>query len=163
MRILFLCLILPLALLLFDIDVQPSFFSAILGLLVGIAGAIFTIMSIWVAFLYPNVLRTLRGENLVNADFSAGGEDTTRLKQIVSVIIQSALVMVFSIAALLIASSVDSFFYREKELIEIVVQFVIVYLCCVQVSALTSTIWINYSFIVVLERHRKKRAKDHDA
>lgn len=163
MRILFFCLVLPLVLLIFDIDIKINSVSTILGVLVGIAGAIFTIMSIWVAFLYPNVLKTLRGENLVNADFSAGGEDTTRLKQIVSVIIQSALVMIFAVLALLAAASLDAFSYKVRWLIQAGVQFLVVYLCCVQISALASTILINYSFIDILERHRKKRAKDHDA
>lgn len=73
MRALMLCLVFPVLLLIFDVSIKADSISGILGLLVGIAGAIFTIMSIWVAFLYPNVLRTIKGENLVNVEFHAGG------------------------------------------------------------------------------------------
>lgn len=162
MRILILCLILPSAFLALGINVNQNSTSNILGLLVAVAGAIFTIMSIWVAFLYPNILRTLKGENLVNADFSAGGEETSRLKQIISVIIQSALVMIFSILALLASASIEGIPFNKKEYAEGAIQFVVLYLSCVQIVALTSTILINYTFISTLDKQRKKRAKDHD-
>lgn len=156
------CLILPVTMLLFDVDVKTDSISGILGLLVGIAGAIFTIMSIWVAFLYPNVLKTLKGENLVNADFSAGGEDTARLKEIISVIVQSALTMIFSILTIIATSVVQSFPFNIQCFINHAIEFILIYFSGLQVCALISTILINISFIGVLDRQRKKRATEWD-
>lgn len=163
MKILIFCLVFPALIVLLGAGVKLDAIPSVLAILVGVAGAIFTIMSIWVAFLYPNVLRTLKGENLVNADFSGGGEDTARLKEIVSVIIQSALVMIFSIVALLVFSSLTSFSFKAQGYIAGALQYVVLSISCVQVSALISTILVNFNFISVLERHRRKRAKDHDA
>jgi len=162
MKALVLCLIFPVIFLFFDVTVKVDSISGILGLLVGIAGAVFTIMSIWVAFLYPNVLRTLKGENLVNADFSAGGEDTARLKEIVSVIIQSALTMIFAVLVLVSNSLVDSFPFKVQGFISQVNQFILLCFCGIQICALISTISINASFIGALDKQRKKRAKDWD-
>lgn len=162
MRILLLCLIPAIVFLLFGINIKPDAMSGILGLLVGIAGAIFTIMSIWVAFLYPNVLKTLRGENLVNADFSADGEDTTRLKEILSVIVQSALTMIASIIILIASSCTEALSYKYQEVWTRILQFGLLYFSSIQIFALISTILINMSFISALDKQRKKRAKDWD-
>lgn len=163
MKILIFCLVLPVILLLLGVNIEAAAISGILGILVGVAGAIFTIMSIWVAFLYPNVLRTLKGENLVNADFSGGGEDTARLKEIVSVIIQSAIVMILSIITLVLSASLSTFSFSAQNYITKAIQLLVLCISCVQISALASTILVNFNFINVLERHRRKRAKDHDA
>lgn len=162
MRALMLCLVFPVLLLVFDVSIKADSISGILGLLVGIAGAIFTIMSIWVAFLYPNVLRTIKGENLVNVEFHAGGEDTSRLKEVVSVIIQSALTMTFAVLLMVSNSVVENFPFRVQAVIGQINQFVLLYFCGIQVCALASTIWINVSFIGALDKYRKKRARDWD-
>lgn len=162
MKILLLCLVTPIIFLISGINIKPDTISGILGLLVPVAGAIFTIMSIWVAFLYPNVLKTLRGENLVNADFSADGEDTTRLKEILSVIIQSALTMISSIIILIASSSIQGFSFKAQEILTEAFQFGLLYFSGLQITALISTIIINMSFIGALEKQRKKRAKDWD-
>ncbi|MCP1642996.1 hypothetical protein J2T41_002615 [Pseudomonas citronellolis] len=162
MKILLLCLVPPIVFFLFGITIKAEAIPGILGLLVGVAGAIFTIMSIWVAFLYPNVLKTLRGENLVNAEFSADGEDTTRLKEILSVIIQSAITMIASITILIASSIYQGSSSKGAETLASIYQFGLLYFTGIQVIALISTITINMSFITALEKQRKKRAKDWD-
>jgi hypothetical protein len=156
------CLIAPIVLILLNISIESNSASNILSLLVAIAGAIFTIMSIWVAFLYPNVLKTLKGENLVNVDFSGGGEETLRLKEIISVIVQSAATMIVSVVLLLILSSIGTFSLNGQAVITAGCQFCLVFISGIQISALISTIRINLSFMDVLERQRSKRAKDWD-
>jgi hypothetical protein len=162
MKALIACLIAPLLMLLFGIEIESSSVSNILSLLVAIAGAIFTIMSIWVAFLYPNVLKTLRGENLVNVDFSAGGEDSARLKEIISVIVQSAVTMILAVMLLILACMVSNFGFNAKMWIVGVCQFGLLFISGLQICALVSTIRINLSFMDVLEKQRRKRAKDWD-
>jgi len=162
MKALIACLIAPLLMLLFGVEIESSSVSNILSLLVAIAGAIFTIMSIWVAFLYPNVLKTLKGENLVNVDFSAGGEDTARLKEIISVIVQSAATMILAVILLILTSLISNFGFNAKMWIVGVCQFGLLFISGLQICALVSTIRINLSFMDVLEKQRSKRAKDWD-
>lgn len=162
MKAIIACLIAPLLMLLFGIEIESSSVSNILSLLVAIAGAIFTIMSIWVAFLYPNVLKTLKGENLVNVDFSAGGEDTARLKEIISVIVQSAATMILAVMLLILTCMVSNFGFNAKMWIVGVCQFGLLFISGLQICALVSTIRINLSFMDVLEKQRSKRAKDWD-
>lgn len=162
MTILILCLFIPVISLIFDFKVAPEDIPVVSGTLVAIAAAIFTIMSIWVAFLYPNILRTLKGENLVNVDFSSDGEETSRLKEIISVIVQSASTMIAIILVLLLSSFLANLSLTSGEIARQLIQFVLLYFCGIQISALVSTISINMSFIDALERQRKKRAKDWD-
>jgi hypothetical protein len=162
MKAIIACLFTPILLLICGFDINQDSTSNILSLLVAIAGAIFTIMSIWVAFLYPNVLKTLKGENLINVDFSAGGEDTIRLKQIISVIIQSAATMIVAVILLVLLSLKTDFSFSIQARLETCVQFILVFISGLQICALISTIRINLSFMDVLERQRSKRAKDWD-
>ncbi len=157
MRLIILCCIVPMLALIFGVKVDESSVNSILNMLVAVAAAIFTIMSIWIAFLYPNVLKTLKGENLLNADFSGGGADTARLKEIIAVIIQSAMVMILSIASLLRVAVL------EYSMIVEFIQFSVLFSGMLQITILISTININVGFVTVLERHRSKRAKDYDA
>ncbi|WP_456025983.1 hypothetical protein [Pseudomonas capeferrum] len=162
MKAIIACFVAPLIMLFLRIDIDAGSISNILGLLVAIAGAIFTIMSIWVAFLYPNVLKTLKGENLVNVDFSAGGEDTARLKEIISVIVQSASTMIAAVVLLILVSTINEFGLGVRLWVVGIIQFVLLFVSGLQICALISTIRINLSFMDLLEKHRSKRAKDWD-
>lgn len=162
MKAIIACLIIPILLIICGLDINSDSISNILSLLVAIAGAIFTIMSIWVAFLYPNVLKTLKGENLINVDFSAGGEDTIRLKQIISVIIQSATTMIVAVILLILLSIKTNFNLSMQAWLGVCAQFVLAFISGLQICALISTIRINLSFMEVLERQRAKRAKEWD-
>lgn len=162
MIILLLCLVPPIISILCGWHLKFETVSATLGLLVGVSGAIFTIMSIWIAFLYPNVLRTLKGDNLVNADFSSSGGDTTRLKIIVGVIVQSALSMAFSLIGMLFVSFYEGFGFRAQETTLTIMQFLLVFFSGLQISAIVSVIYINSSFIKNLEGKNKARARDWD-
>lgn len=162
MKAIIACLMTPLFMLFFKVEIDPALITSILGLLVGIAGAIFTIMSIWVAFLYPSVLKTLKGENLVNVDFSAGGEYTARLTEIISVIVQSASTMIVAVVLLVLVSVGKNFGFSVEIWIKEISQFGLLFVSGLQICALVSTIRINLSFMDVLERQRSKRAKDWD-
>lgn len=59
-----------------------------------ISGMVFTIMGIWIAFLYPNaLLKFSRPEKIENIDFSYGGVEAKRLSYIVSSILVSCIIM----------------------------------------------------------------------
>ncbi|WP_339465835.1 hypothetical protein [Pseudomonas sp. EA_65y_Pfl2_P74] len=162
MLIVLLCLLPAMASFALGWKLNPDAIPSSLGLLVGVSGAIFTIMSIWVAFLYPNILRTLKGENLVNADFSSSNGDTTRLKIIIGVIIQSAVSMAFSIIAMVFVSFYTGTSKDSQGVAIIIMQFLLVFFSGLQVSAIISVIHINSSFVKLLEGKNKSRARDWD-
>ncbi len=59
-----------------------------------ISGMVFTIMGIWIAFLYPNALLKFSSpEKIENIDFSYGGVEAKRLSYIVSSILVSCIIM----------------------------------------------------------------------
>lgn len=78
------------------------------AILTGTSGALFTIMGIWVAFLYPVLNESLKSPNVISADFSVNGEDTKRLKTVVVVIVISAIVLISSMSLFLISSIMDT-------------------------------------------------------
>lgn len=82
-------------------DFKYEDYKDYLTLISGVSGMVFTIMGIWIAFLYPNAMnRILNSEKLVAKDFSASKSDAKRLESIVGAVMTSALVM---ISALLIS------------------------------------------------------------
>lgn len=65
-----------------------------MNVLLGISGMVFTIMGIWIAFLYPNALSRIVDPNKIKtADFTESLLETKRLENIVGSVLKSALVM----------------------------------------------------------------------
>ena len=162
MLVIFLCALAPAVLMLFDLDMSMDSLRSIVGLLVGISGAVFTIMSIWLAFLYPNVLNTLRGRNISSADFSAAGGDTERLKVIVVVIVKSAIAMIYALLVSLVFGFYGSLSFDAQRWTSSSIQFLSVFFVFLQISAILSLIIINFHFVHLLEKNAKKKARDLD-
>ncbi|AZO83692.1 hypothetical protein BOO88_10555 [Stutzerimonas stutzeri] len=133
--------------------------------LLAISGMVFTIMGIWVAFIYPNaILRLQAPSKIKNADFTQTLEDTRRLESIVGCIMKSAFVatalcLVFLIKIL--ASSTP--LYKENiQLIKSLVLGVTMLLTILQGSAVASVMYANFMFIEDLHRRRESRQGDSD-
>lgn len=74
---------------------QYADYKDYLTLLSGISGMVFTIMGIWIAFLYPNAMsRIVNPGKLVAKDFSESKSDAKRLESIVGAVMSSAIVMI---------------------------------------------------------------------
>lgn len=133
--------------------------------LLALSGMIFTIMGIWIAFIYPNaVLRLQAPRKIKTADFSEALEDTRRLQSIVgcilkSVFVASALCLVFfakvSLGSLPIVK-------EHLALAKAVILGVVTFLTFLQGSAVASVMYANYMFVEDLHRRREKKQADDD-
>lgn len=78
----------------YSISYSFSDFKEATTILLSVAGMVFTIMGIWIAFLYPNALKRLvNPEKIKVADFSETLNETKRLEFIVASVLKSALVV----------------------------------------------------------------------
>lgn len=162
MVVILLCLLAPGILVFLELEMSLSALRDIVSLLVGISGAVFTIMSIWLAFLYPNVLNTLRGKNIASADFSAVGGDTDRLKIIVVVIVKSAVAMIYALIVSLFFGVYENVGFEGQKFISLFIQYFSVFFVLLQISAILSMIIINFHFVELLQKNAKKKARGID-
>lgn len=134
-----------------------------IGLLSGVSGMVFTIMGIWIAFIYPNALsRLVNASKIVNADFSDTLEDTKRLENIVAAVLKSALVACGLILIVLTKVAIwkTSFYAEYASLIKAGAFSVVVLATVVQIEAIASVIFANVMFINDLHRKRQDREAD---
>ncbi|MCQ4314906.1 hypothetical protein EA797_06720 [Stutzerimonas zhaodongensis] len=73
-----------------------------------ISGMIFTIMGVWIAFIYPNAILRLKSKKLEPTDFTENEEEKERLGRIVGSIIQSSLVATAILIANLLSAAFDN-------------------------------------------------------
>ena len=144
----------------FSVKFKYEDFKDYLSLLSGISGMVFTIMGIWIAFLYPNALsRLVDPRKVITVDFSETLLDTKRLENIVAAILKSAIVMT---AALLITMAKVFLFlspiYVDNNLIfKNMALSVLSVITVIQVEAVFSVIFSNVMFINDL--HSKRLSK----
>lgn len=133
--------------------------------LLSISGMIFTIMGIWIAFIYPNaILRLQAPRKIKNADFTQALEDTRRLESIVGCIMKSAFVasalcLIFLFKILVFSTPI----YKENlQLVKSLVLGGTVFLTILQGSAVVNVMYANFMFIEDLHRRRESRQGDND-
>lgn len=151
MPIIMTCLLVPLLFLLAGLDINGSSLNNLHNLLIGISGAVFTVMSIWVGFLYPNVLNTLKENHGLKASLKDIAGDTSKLKIIVMIIIKSAATIIYAVLAAVALGVGDSLSFSTKSVVQDVVQFSSLFFVALQVSAIASLISINIGFITAIE------------
>jgi hypothetical protein len=126
---------------------------------------VFTIMGIWIAFVYPNAIKRLQDPDKIKiADFTSTLQDTRRLESIVGSVLESATVatgitLVF-FAKLILGGTA---FYKGNHLFfeSIGVAFVVL-LTLIQSSAIIGVIWSNYLFIDDLHTRRETQERHND-
>lgn len=149
----------------FHVNYRYEDFKDYLALLSGVSGGVFTIMGIWIAFLYPNALsRLVNPEKVLTADFSESLADTKRLENIVAAILKSALVMT---AALIITISkvflyLSPFYAEHSIFIKSLALSAIAVITILQIEAVFSVMASNVMFINDLHRKRLERKADHE-
>ncbi|EMF8048241.1 hypothetical protein ACTVP3_23235 [Serratia marcescens] len=132
-------------------------------LLVSVSGMVFTIMGIWLAFLYPNALqRIVNPETIKTADFTEHLEDTRRLEAIVGSVLKSSFVMITLLIIYLVKLILfKSHFYLEiQDIIKSTSLAIIIAVSYMQVEAVISVILANVMFINDL--HNKREQRDID-
>ncbi len=133
--------------------------------LFALSGMIFTIMGIWIAFIYPNALLRLQAPTTIkNADFSQTLDDTKRLQAIVgcvlkSVFVASVLCIIF-LAKIVIGSL--PFYTDYLQIIKSILMGLVVFLTILQGSAVASVMYANFMFVEDLHSKREKKEGDND-
>lgn len=133
--------------------------------LLSISGMVFTIMGIWIAFVYPNAIKRLQDPDKIKiADFTATMQDTRRLESIVGSIMESGSVAIcitlIYLAKLLITGIPAYLEYRE--ILRATSVAIIIFLTLVQCSAVFSVIYANYLFIDDLHTRREAQERNAD-
>ena len=130
-----------------------------------ISGMVFTIMGIWIAFLYPNAIsRIANPEKLVAKDFTESKSDSKRLESIVGAIMTSAIVAVLA-SIIMFAKTVliSSNFYAVHELhFRATAISTAVFLTLIQLESVFHVVLSNVMFINDLHFKRQSRQADEE-
>lgn len=162
---LYLTLIIALGLACFSgIAIPYSDLKGYAAVITGTSGALFTIMGIWVAFLYPAINESLKSPNVIPADFSANGEETKRLKTVVVVIVISAIVLISSLFLFLISSVLDHEINTTiaRVVNRCVTSFAFIMTLCL-VFCIYKVILVSLALVELFEHGERKRKADRNA
>jgi len=149
----------------FELDVTYGDYKDYCTVLLAVSGMVFTIMGIWIAFVYPNAIKRLQDPDKIKvADFTKTLQDTRRLESIVGSVLESATVatgITFVFFAKLIFSGMSV--YKGNHLVfESAGVAFVVFLTLVQSSAIIGVIWSNYLFIDDLHVRRENQEGHND-
>lgn len=133
--------------------------------LLSLSGMIFTIMGIWIAFIYPNaVLRLQAPRKIKTVDFSETLDDTERLQSIVGCVLKS--VFVASALCLIFFAKISlgglPFVKENLAVVKAIILGAVTFLTFLQGSAVASVMYANYMFVEDLHRRREKKQADDD-
>ncbi len=148
-----------------EMDYEYSDLKDYLTALLTASTMVFTIMGIWIAFLYPNALsRLVNPSTIENADFSETLTETKRLEGLVGSVLISAFV-VTAIMVLYLLKVVfgvllinEGYVFHAKYL---TLAFVII-LGLLQIQSVFYVIYSNIMFINDLHSKREDREADAD-
>jgi hypothetical protein len=135
------------------------------SLMSGVSGMVFTIMGIWIAFLYPNAMsRIVSPEKLVAKDFSDSQSDAKRLESIVGAVMASALVMMMvllvTLAKIVLITTPLYIDYRLE--FKSAALSVLVFITLVQLESVVYVVLSNVMFINDLHFKRRDRQADEE-
>lgn len=147
------------------IDFKYEDFKDYLVLISGVSGMVFTIMGIWIAFLYPNaVSRIVDPNKIVAADFSESQSDSKRLESIVGAIAAAGVVM---IAALVITLTkvilfLSPFYLEHRIYIKSGALSLALFMTLLQMESVFKVLLANIMFINDLHFKRQARESEED-
>jgi hypothetical protein len=136
-----------------------------LSILFGISSMVFTLMGIWIAFLYPNALKRLvNPSKIAHVDFSESLNETKRLESIVGSVLKSAVVaisiMLIFIMRLLLTNT--QIYVENYFLIQSLALSTIIVLGGLQLESIFHVIKSNIMFINDLHTKREDKEADND-
>lgn len=134
-----------------------------LSMLTAVSGMVFTIMGIWIAFIYPNALsRLVNPVKVAVADFSDTLDDTKRLEKIVAAVLQSAFVMLVSLLLILAKTFLYSWLASTPylALAKASSAGIVITITLIQFEAVFWVIISNVMFINELHRKRQDRKSE---
>lgn len=134
-------------------DVEP-----IISILQNISVMIFTIMGIWIAYLYPNAILRITQPSKVEAIFSE--EDDSRVQVIVGVVVLSAIVISLLMIGVIAKPFVlkSAFYNAFPATINGVGLFLLLALSYIQLIGIYVVIASNINFIIDLKNKKNKQS-----
>ncbi|UXZ53402.1 hypothetical protein LOS15_11195 [Halomonas sp. 7T] len=148
-----------------DFDYEYSELKEYMESLLTVSAMVFTIMGIWIAFLYPNALSKIVNPKKVEyADFNDSLNETRRLEGLVASVLKSAFV-VTAVVLIFLGELVFGFFLIDSEYFlnikQLAVSLVIV-LTFLQLESVFYVMYSNVMFINELHTKREEREADND-
>lgn len=133
----------------------------VVGTLQNISTAIFTIVGLWVGFLYPNAIKSIVNDNV---DYIKNSKDVPRIEKLIYVIIISALVMLGTLVFYMLKSLFyKAVIYQELRQFIRVISFTLVYFSCwLQARCIFSVIKSNLRFVSNLHARISESRIKHD-
>ncbi|WP_333872399.1 hypothetical protein [Kosakonia cowanii] len=133
----------------------------VVGTLQTISAAMFTIVGLWVGFLYPNAIQSIVNDNV---DYIKNSKDVPRIEKLIYVIIVSALVMLGTLVFYMLKSLFyKTVLYHECRQLIRIVAFVLVYVSCwLQARCIFSVIKSNLRFVSNLHARISESRIKHD-
>lgn len=133
----------------------------IISTLQSISAAIFTIVGLWVGFLYPNAIAGVVNDNV---DYIKNTKDAPRVEKLIYVIIISALVMMstllFYMTKLLLGNTV--FYTSNKDAIKFIALTLILFTSWLQIKCILSLILSNINFANNLHARINRAKIEHE-
>ncbi len=149
----------------FNLNISYEIYKDFLLVLLNVSSMVFTLMGIWIAFLYPNALKRIVNPKVVeNVDFSESLSETRRLESIVGSVLKSALVVVSIVIIFLMKLLVPSFsvYANNIQIFEAVAVALVLVLTSLQLESVFHVVKSNVMFINDLHRKREDKEADHD-
>lgn len=149
----------------FKFDYKYDDFKDYLTLISGVSGMIFTIMGIWIAFLYPNAMsRIVAPTKLIAKDFSESKSEAKRLESIVGAVMTSALVAVGAMLITLLKVIIfhTPIYFEYRIYIKSAAISTVIFLTLIQLESIFYVVLSNVMFINDLHFKRQDRQAEED-
>lgn len=149
----------------FDFKYPYADLKAFTDVLLNVSGVVFTLMGIWIAFLYPNALRRIVDpERIAVADFSESKIESIRLTAIVGSVLKSAVVVIVIMAMTLLKVVVPHFdvMIQHSAIVKQVALAVAATMFLIQSEAIFEVIRANMLFLNDLHIKRAERQVDNE-
>ncbi|UYG08295.1 hypothetical protein [Halomonas sp. M4R1S46] len=132
--------------------------------LLAVSAMVFTIMGIWIAFLYPNALRKIVNPSKVEyADFGESLSETKRLEGLVGSVLRSSFVvvviMLVFLGKILLQPALINF---DVGLVKSISVSLVVVITLLQFESIYYVMYSNVMFINELHSKREEREADED-
>lgn len=149
----------------FPVETSFSDYKDYLSILLTVSSMVFTLMGIWIAFLYPNALKRIVDPDTVEtADFSSALSETKRLEGLVLSVLKSGMVVAFVMLvylARMIFVGSDIYIKYAVQIQAFGVSLAIV-LTFVQLESVIHVVYSNVMFLNDLHSKREDREADYD-
>lgn len=140
----------------YRLDITSQDLEPLISILQNVSVMIFTIMGIWIAYLYPNAILRITQPSKVDAIFSE--EDSERVKVIVGVVVLSAIVLsLLLIGVVLKPFIIKSWLFTHiPDFFVAIGIFSLLTLSYLQLIAIYIVIASNVNFIIELKNKKNK-------